>query len=86
MTAFTTKPDGYDVVSTAKIRRWKSIALATGDTLKVSGAKFVFAVTTAKPASITAWTQSYSATDNSVTITFTLGASTTGPVTVYFTS
>lgn len=83
MTAFTTKPDGYDVVSTGKVRRWKSIALATGDTLKVSGLKFIFGVQTAKPASLTSWTQSYSATDNSVTITFTLGASTTGPVVVY---
>ena len=81
MTAFTTKPSSYDVTSTGKVRLYKSIALATGDTLFVSGLKFVYGVQTAKPASLTSWSQS--AGSGGVTITFTLGASTTGPVVVY---
>lgn len=76
MAAIKTKPTGYDKTSTAKIQRWKSLAINNADTL-VTSFKTVFAVQLAKPASVTAWSASGG------TITFTLGGSITGPVVVY---
>jgi hypothetical protein len=75
MSALTTKPDIFDKSNKHQIRIWKSLALATGDTLK-TGLKTVFSVSTSKPASVTSWS------DSAGTITFTLGASITGPVVV----
>jgi hypothetical protein len=75
MSALTTKADIYDKTATSRVRIWKSLTLATGDTLK-TGLKNVWSVSTVKPASVTSWS------DSAGTITFTLGASITGPVVV----
>jgi hypothetical protein len=75
MSALTTKADIYDQTHVSKVRIWKSLALATGDTL-ATGLKSIWSVSTAKPASVTSWTASAGV------ITFTLGASITGPVVV----
>lgn len=76
MAALTTKADLYDKTATNKVRIWKSLALASGDTL-ATGLKDVWGVQIQKPASFTSWSVS------SGVVTFTLTGPVTGPVVIF---